>query len=214
MQNCIGPIINQKQLDKIRDQVDDAVAKGAKVLVGGKHKGLFFEPTILTNITRDMKVMREETFGPIAPVVTVGSVDEAIEVANDTEYACAGIMTATRNAGSRSPSLAHRHGAHQRQLGERRAARPSAVRAVSGTAALASTSSPRCAGSRRARRTPLPAAVLDESGALSERTGRRRPQATLNGERDARPAGSRLARGYSGRSLLAYTPGLTHPSVS
>ena len=51
--NCIGPIINQRQLDKIRDQVDDAVAKGAKVLCGGKHQGLFFEPTILTNITRD-----------------------------------------------------------------------------------------------------------------------------------------------------------------
>jgi vanillin dehydrogenase len=100
MQNCIGPIINQKQLDKIRDQVDDAVAKGAKVLVGGKHKGLFFEPTILTNITRDMKVMREETFGPIAPVVTVASVDEAIEVANDTEYGLsAGIMTRNEERG-------------------------------------------------------------------------------------------------------------------
>jgi aldehyde dehydrogenase (NAD+) len=98
--NIIGPIINQKQLDKIRDQVDDAVAKGAKVLVGGKHKGLFFEPTILTNITRDMKVMREETFGPIAPVVTVGSVDEAIEVANDTEYGLsAGIMTRNEERG-------------------------------------------------------------------------------------------------------------------
>src|SRR5262245_26157714 len=82
MANCIGPIINQKQLDKIRDQVEDAVAKGAKVLCGGKHKGLFFEPTVLTNITRDMKVMREETFGPIAPVITVASVDEAVAVAN------------------------------------------------------------------------------------------------------------------------------------
>ena len=86
MANCIGPIINQKQLDKIREQVDDAVAKGAKVLCGGKHKGLFFEPTILTNVTRDMKIMREETFGPVAPVVTVRSVDEAIEVANESEY--------------------------------------------------------------------------------------------------------------------------------
>jgi aldehyde dehydrogenase (NAD+) len=72
MANCIGPIINQKQLDKIRDQVDDAVAKGAKVLCGGKYKGLFYEPTILTGITRDMKLMREETFGPIAPVISAG----------------------------------------------------------------------------------------------------------------------------------------------
>src|SRR5882672_10230755 len=93
MANCIGPIINQKQ-------VDDAVAKGAKVLCGGKHKGLFFEPTILTNITRDMKVMREETFGPIAPVITVGSVDEAIAVANDTEYGLsAGIITRNEERG-------------------------------------------------------------------------------------------------------------------
>jgi vanillin dehydrogenase len=100
MGNCIGPIINQKQLDKIRDQVDDAVAKGAKVLCGGNHKGLFFEPTILTGITRDMKVMREETFGPIAPVITVGSVDEAIEVANDSEYGLsAGIITRNEERG-------------------------------------------------------------------------------------------------------------------
>jgi aldehyde dehydrogenase (NAD+) len=100
MANCIGPIINQKQLDKIRDQVDDAVAKGAKVLCGGKHKDLFFEPTILTNVTRDMKVMREETFGPIAPVITVGSVDEAIEIANDSEYGLsAGIMTRNEERG-------------------------------------------------------------------------------------------------------------------
>jgi aldehyde dehydrogenase (NAD+) len=100
MANCIGPIINQKQLDKIREQVDDAVAKGAKVLCGGNHKGLFFEPTVLTNITRDMKVMREETFGPIAPVITVNSVDEAIAVANDTEYGLsAGIMTRNEERG-------------------------------------------------------------------------------------------------------------------
>lgn len=100
MANCIGPIINQKQLDKIRDQVDDAVAKGAKILCGGKHKGLFFEPTVLTNITRDMKVMREETFGPIAPVITVGSVDEAVEIANDSEYGLsAGIMTRNEERG-------------------------------------------------------------------------------------------------------------------
>jgi vanillin dehydrogenase len=100
MANCIGPIINQKQLDKIRDQVDDAVAKGAKILCGGKNKGLFFEPTVLTNITRDMKVMREETFGPIAPVITVGSVDEAVEIANDSEYGLsAGIITRNEERG-------------------------------------------------------------------------------------------------------------------
>ena len=100
MANCIGPIINQKQLDKIREQVDEAVAKGAKILCGGKNTGLFFEPTILTNVTRDMKIMRDETFGPVAPVVTVSSVDEAIEVANDSEYGLsAGIITRNEERG-------------------------------------------------------------------------------------------------------------------
>jgi aldehyde dehydrogenase (NAD+) len=100
MANCIGPIINKKQLDKIRDQVDDAIAKGAKVLCGGKNDGLFFQPTILTNVTSDMKLMREETFGPIAPIVTVATVDEAVEVANDTEYGLsAGIMTRNEERG-------------------------------------------------------------------------------------------------------------------
>jgi aldehyde dehydrogenase (NAD+) len=100
MANCIGPIINQKQLDKIRAQVDDAVAKGATILCGGKNTGLFFEPTILTNVTRDMKIMREETFGPVAPVITVRSVDEAIEVANDSEYGLsAGIITRNEERG-------------------------------------------------------------------------------------------------------------------
>lgn len=100
MANCIGPIINQKQLDKIREQVDDAVAKGAKVLCGGKHQGLFFEPTVLTGITRDMKLMTEETFGPVAPVITVDSVDEAIEIANDSEYGLsAGIITRNEERG-------------------------------------------------------------------------------------------------------------------
>jgi vanillin dehydrogenase len=100
MANCIGPIINQKQLDKIRDQVDDAVAKGATILCGGKNNGLYFEPTILTNVTRDMKIMRDETFGPVAPIITVRSVDEAIEVANDSEYGLsAGIITRNEERG-------------------------------------------------------------------------------------------------------------------
>ena len=111
--NCIGPIINQKQLDKIREQVEDAVAKGAKVLCGGKHQGLFFEPTVLTGVTRDMKVMREETFGPVAPVVTVKTVDEAIELANDTEYGLsAGIITRNEERGLAIAKRLHTGMAH------------------------------------------------------------------------------------------------------
>lgn len=98
--NCIGPIINKKQLDKIREQVDDAIAKGAKLLCGGKHENLFFEPTVLADVTQDMLVMREETFGPVAPIVTVSSVDEAIEIANDSQYGLsAGIITRNEERG-------------------------------------------------------------------------------------------------------------------
>ena len=100
MANCIGPIINQKQLDKIREQVDEAMAKGAKLLCGGKNDGLFFEPTVLANVTRDMKIFREETFGPVAPVLVVNGVDEAVEVANDSDYGLsAGIMTSNEERG-------------------------------------------------------------------------------------------------------------------
>src|SRR5690606_27264742 len=77
MANCIGPIINERQLAKIREQVDEAVAKGAKVLVGGGHRDLFFEPTVLGNVTTDMKVWREETFGPVAPVIVAEDEDHA-----------------------------------------------------------------------------------------------------------------------------------------
>lgn len=100
MANCIGPIINDKQLAKIREQVDQAVAAGARVLCGGKNKGRFFEPTVLADVTRDMRVFREETFGPVAPLVVVDSVEEAIEVANDSDYGLsAGIMTRNEERG-------------------------------------------------------------------------------------------------------------------
>jgi aldehyde dehydrogenase (NAD+) len=100
MANCIGPVINQTQLGKIRAQVDEAVAQGAKILCGGKNNGLFFEPTVLTGVTRNMKVFREETFGPVAPVLTANSVDEAVEIANDSDYGLsAGIITRNEEQG-------------------------------------------------------------------------------------------------------------------
>lgn len=94
MENVIGPIINDKQLQKIHEQVTDALDKGARLHIGGKHDGLFYHPTVLTAIRPDMKIYREETFGPVAPVITVADVDEAVAVANDTEYGLsAGIIT-------------------------------------------------------------------------------------------------------------------------
>jgi aldehyde dehydrogenase (NAD+) len=100
MSGVIGPLINLKQLQNVHDQVTDAVEKGAELLTGGDYEGLFYEPTVLTGIRRDMKIFREETFGPVAAVITVADVDEAIAVANDSEYGLsAGIITRDEELG-------------------------------------------------------------------------------------------------------------------
>ena len=89
----IGPLVSEKQLKTLQKQVEDAVNKGAKIVIGGKHiRGNFFEPTILTNIKKDMKVWKEEVFGPVLPIVPFSSEDEAIELANDTEYGLGGYV--------------------------------------------------------------------------------------------------------------------------
>ena len=100
MANCIGPIINQKQVDKIREQIDEAVAKGAEILCGGGNDGLFFQPTVIGKVTQDMKLFREETFGPVAPIITAAGVDDAIAIANDSDYGLsAGIITRNEEQG-------------------------------------------------------------------------------------------------------------------
>lgn len=84
-----GPLINKKQLDKVENQIKEAVSEGAKVLIGGKRiqdGGFFFEPTVLVNVQEKMKVMGEETFGPVIPIKTVKSENEAIELTNDSKY--------------------------------------------------------------------------------------------------------------------------------
>jgi aldehyde dehydrogenase (NAD+) len=106
MANVIGPIINQRQLDKIHGQVTDAIERGAELLVGGKHEGLFYQPTVLANITPEMQIYQEETFGPVAPIIAVNGVDEAVAVANDSEYGLsAGIITRDEEKGL---AIAHR----------------------------------------------------------------------------------------------------------
>src|ERR1035437_6094001 len=85
----IGPLTRKPQLDFVEAQVKDAVAKGAKILVGGKrtgNKGYFFEPTVLVNVTHDMSVMREESFGPVIGIMKVKDDAEAIKLMQDTEY--------------------------------------------------------------------------------------------------------------------------------
>lgn len=87
-----GPLINADAVAKVQLHLDDAVAKGAQILAGGKPHdlgGYFFEPTILTGVTRQMLVATEETFGPLAPLFKFDDVDDVIKQANDTEFGLA-----------------------------------------------------------------------------------------------------------------------------
>jgi len=82
----IGPLVNEDALKRVTELVEDAVSKGAKVVTGGKADGLCFEPTVLTDVTPEMRIYWEESFGPVVAIVPVDGVDEAVRVANDTEY--------------------------------------------------------------------------------------------------------------------------------
>lgn len=87
-----GPLIDGKAVAKVEEHIADAVSLGAKVLLGGKRHALgqsFFEPTILTGVTTSMKVAKEETFGPMAPLFKFETEEEAISMANDTEFGLA-----------------------------------------------------------------------------------------------------------------------------
>ncbi|HZS83910.1 MAG TPA: NADP-dependent succinate-semialdehyde dehydrogenase [Stellaceae bacterium] len=88
----IGPLIDMRAVEKVEHHIADAVKKGAKVVIGGKRHALggsFFEPTVLADVTTDMVVTREETFGPVAPLFRFKTEGEAIKMANDTEFGLA-----------------------------------------------------------------------------------------------------------------------------
>lgn len=89
----LGPLVSQKQLALLEGQVKDAIEKGAKVEVGGSRpkdkslrKGNYYLPTVLTNVNFNMCVLKEEVFGPVLPIISFSSVDEAVRMANKTEY--------------------------------------------------------------------------------------------------------------------------------
>ena len=87
-----GPMIDEKAVEKVEEHIADAVAKGASIKMGGKRHSLghsFFEPTILTNVTQNMAVAKEETFGPVAPLFKFETEEEVIGYANDTEFGLA-----------------------------------------------------------------------------------------------------------------------------
>jgi succinate-semialdehyde dehydrogenase/glutarate-semialdehyde dehydrogenase len=88
----IGPLIDENAVAKVEEHIQDAVSKGAKIVVGGKKHalgGLFFEPTVLTGVNTTMKVTREETFGPVAPLFRFKTEEEGVAMANDTEFGLA-----------------------------------------------------------------------------------------------------------------------------
>jgi succinate-semialdehyde dehydrogenase/glutarate-semialdehyde dehydrogenase len=88
----IGSLIDMKAVGQVEAHIADAVKKGAKVVTGGKRSalgGTFFEPTVLTDVTTEMVITKEETFGPIAPLYRFKTDDEAIKMANDTEFGVA-----------------------------------------------------------------------------------------------------------------------------
>jgi aldehyde dehydrogenase (NAD+) len=102
----LGAMTSPSQVAIVKDHLDDAIAKGAKVLTGGPDaiSGSYIQPTVLTNVDHKMKVMTEETFGPVIPIAKVSSVDEAIQLANDSKYGLGSSVW----AGKRARSIADR----------------------------------------------------------------------------------------------------------
>jgi benzaldehyde dehydrogenase (NAD) len=85
-ENHLGPIVNRASLERIAGLVDDAVERGAQVVTGGEADGPCYKPTVLTGVTPEMRIYHEESFGPVVGVMSADSHEEAVRIANDTEY--------------------------------------------------------------------------------------------------------------------------------
>jgi benzaldehyde dehydrogenase (NAD) len=102
----LGPIVNEKQVRRVADIVDRSVAGGARLVIGGGHEGLFYEPTVLADVTEDLPAFTDEIFGPVAPVTTFRTDEEAIALANSSAYGLVGAVYSTSL--SRGLSVANR----------------------------------------------------------------------------------------------------------
>jgi succinate-semialdehyde dehydrogenase/glutarate-semialdehyde dehydrogenase len=108
----VGPLVNTETVDKVDQLVRSATGAGADIVIGGRRPdraGFFYEPTVLVNVAPDSPILRDEIFGPVAPIVTFDSEDEAVEQANDTEcglvaYVYTGDLARGLRVGSRLES--------------------------------------------------------------------------------------------------------------
>ena len=103
----IGPLIGDRYRHKVEEHVEEARAKGARILAGGRRppqfeRGFFYEPTVLTGVDHSFRIMREETFGPVIPIMAYRTFDEAIALANDSDYGLGANLTPTTRARSSS----------------------------------------------------------------------------------------------------------------
>jgi benzaldehyde dehydrogenase (NAD) len=102
----LGPIVNEQQLARVDGIVQRSIEGGARLAVGGTHDGLFYRPTVLADVTTDLPAWTDEIFGPVAPVVVFDTDDEALSLANDSEYGLAGAVYSRST--SRGLALAQR----------------------------------------------------------------------------------------------------------
>jgi acyl-CoA reductase-like NAD-dependent aldehyde dehydrogenase len=90
----VGPVIQRKEVDRLTEWVNEAVSQGAEVLTGGKGDGPFFEPTLLASVTPEMRVCREEIFGPVVTISKYETFEDALRTVNDSKYGLqAGVFT-------------------------------------------------------------------------------------------------------------------------
>lgn len=95
----IGPVVNKAQYDKIQDLIQSAIDEGAKLETGGTglpsnvNRGYYIKPTVFSGVTRDMRIAREEVFGPVATVMAYDDLDQAVDIANDTEYGLSAVIS-------------------------------------------------------------------------------------------------------------------------